>query len=110
MKSIAKMITASAAALSTFALVAMAAPAAQAGEYCVTSTSGTRGCGHATIEQCQASAAGGLRTCGRDPYFTNPSDALPSNALPYQRSLPTCEASFVRQSNRLSIDQAAMIS
>jgi hypothetical protein len=46
----------------------------------------------------------------RDPYFANPSDALPNNALAYQRSLPTREASFVRQSNRLSIDQAVMIS
>jgi hypothetical protein len=45
MKSIAKMITASAAALSAFALVAMAAPVAQAGEYSVTNTSGMLGCG-----------------------------------------------------------------
>lgn len=84
MKSIAKMITASAAALSAFALVAMAAPAAQAGEYCMTNTSGMRGCGYATIKQCQASAAGGLGTCGRDPFFSNPSDALSNNALAYQ--------------------------
>jgi hypothetical protein len=104
------MIPASAAALSAFALVAMAAPAAQAGECCMTNTSEMRGCGYATIEQCQASAAGGLGTCGRDPYFANPSDALPNNALAYQRSLPTREASFVRQSNRLSIDRAVVIS
>jgi hypothetical protein len=82
MKSIAKMITASAAALSAFALVAMAAPSAQAGEYCMTNTSGMRGCGYATIEQCQASAAGGLGTCGRDPFYADSSNALTNNALP----------------------------
>jgi hypothetical protein len=76
----------------------------------MTNTSGMRGCGYATIEQFQASAVGGLGTCGRNPYFANPSDALPNNALAYQRSLPTREASFVRQSNWLSIDQAVMIS
>jgi hypothetical protein len=76
MKSISRTIAASAAALSTFAFVAIASPAAQAGEFCGTNTSGMRGCGFSSLEQCQASAAGVGFTCDRDPYFTDVSTAM----------------------------------
>ena len=90
MKSIAKMITASAAALSAFALVAMAAPAAQAGEYCMTNTSGMRGCGYATLEQLSDLSLRQRRHLRARAFFTNPcnalaNDALSHNALAYQR-------------------------
>lgn len=78
MKTITKLITASAAALSTLAFVSIAAPAAHAGEYCSVNTSGMRGCGFATMEQCKATMSGGLGTCMRDPFYNN------SNALAYQ--------------------------
>lgn len=78
MTSVAKMITASAAAL---AFVAMAMPTAQAGEYCNTNTSGMRGCGYTSMEQCQASNSGVGGTCSRDPYYTN-------TALAYQPKQP----------------------
>jgi hypothetical protein len=77
MKPISKTMTASAAALSTFVIVAVAAPAAHAGEYCSTNTSGMRGCGYSSLEQCQASTAGTSATCARDPYYSN-------TALAYQ--------------------------
>lgn len=76
MKTISKMITASAAALSTLALVAMASPAAHAGEYCSTNTSGMRGCGFATMEQCLATTSGIGGTCARDPFYNNANGAL----------------------------------
>jgi uncharacterized membrane protein len=79
MKTIAKMITASAAALSTLAFVTIAAPAAHAGEFCSVNTSGMRGCGFSTLEQCQATVSGiGSGPCIRDPFYKN------TNALAYQ--------------------------
>jgi hypothetical protein len=79
MKTIAEMIAASAAALTTLAFVTIAVPAAQAGEYCSVNTSGMRGCGFSTLEQCQASVSGiGSGPCMRDPFYGN------TNALAYQ--------------------------
>jgi hypothetical protein len=72
------MITATAAALSLFALATTTASTAHAGEYCSVNTSGMRGCGYATMEQCQATMSGGLGTCMRDPFYDN------SNALVLQ--------------------------
>ncbi|WP_407181239.1 DUF3551 domain-containing protein [Bradyrhizobium sp. STM 3562] len=85
MKSIHKMLTAT-AALSTLALLAFAAPAAQAGEYCSVNTSGMRGCGYDTLEQCQATVSGGLGTCTRDPFYKDASTSLKGarSALAYQ--------------------------
>jgi Protein of unknown function (DUF3551) len=73
MKPISKLIT---AAASTFALLAMAAPAAHAGEFCKTDTSGMRGCGYATMAQCQAAVSGAAGTCARDPYYVDPNKAF----------------------------------
>ncbi|HEX9468216.1 MAG TPA: DUF3551 domain-containing protein [Bradyrhizobium sp.] len=83
MKSISKVLTAS-AALSTLAFVAMATPAAQAGEYCSTNSSGMRGCGYTSLEQCKASMAGINGTCDRDPYYTNANSGNASAAMAYQ--------------------------
>jgi hypothetical protein len=76
MKRISKLITGTAATLCTFAFVAMATPAAQAGEYCMTNTSGMRGCGYSSLEQCQASASGITGSCARDPFYSDPNNAL----------------------------------
>jgi hypothetical protein len=72
---ISKVLTAS-AALCTLAFVSFAAPAASAGEFCSTDSSGMRGCGYATLEQCQASMSGQMGTCARDPYYKDPKEAL----------------------------------
>ena len=76
MKPVTKMISASAAALCTLAFVAIAAPAAHAGEYCRTDTSGLLGCSFSSLEQCQASASGRGGTCARDPFYNYTKSAL----------------------------------
>jgi hypothetical protein len=76
MKQLSKAITASAAVLSTFAFVALAAPAATAGEYCRTDTSGMQSCGFDTLEQCQAKSSGTGGTCARDPFYKDASNSL----------------------------------
>lgn len=81
MKTLSKMMTASAAMFGTLAFMAMAAPSAKAGEFCMTDSSGMRGCGYTTMEQCRASASGKNGSCDRDPYINN---ASTSNALAYQ--------------------------
>jgi Protein of unknown function (DUF3551) len=76
MTPISKLTTASAAALCAAVFVSFAAPAAQAGEYCSTNSSGMRGCGYVSLEQCQAATSGLMGTCSRDPYYKDPKDAL----------------------------------
>lgn len=50
---------ASAAALFTFALVAVTAPSARADDYCITNgAQAAHGCGYPTMEACQAASAG----------------------------------------------------
>jgi hypothetical protein len=78
------MVAASAAALCTFAFVAMATPAAQAGEFCITNSSAMRLCGFSTMEQCYASASGINGTCARDPFYDNTNSANTNSALAYQ--------------------------
>jgi len=73
---ISKVMTASAAALCTLAFVSFASPSVQAGEFCSTDSSGMRGCGYATLEQCKMTNAGKNGTCDRDPFYKNPKDAL----------------------------------
>jgi Protein of unknown function (DUF3551) len=72
MKSIHKLMTAAAA----FSALALAAPAAQAGEYCSINSSGMRGCGYESLAQCQASMAGQNGTCMRDPFLQDARSAL----------------------------------
>jgi hypothetical protein len=88
MKTLSKIMTASAAVFGTLAFMAMAAPAAQAGEFCMTNSSGMRGCGYASLEQCRASASGINGSCARDPFYNNPTNALAYQAKPvHSRSL-----------------------
>jgi hypothetical protein len=57
------------------ALTFVALPtAAMAGEYCLTNTSGMRGCG--SIQQCLNSLSGTAGTCARDPFYQDPHSAL----------------------------------
>jgi hypothetical protein len=63
----------------------MATPVTHAGEYCNTNTSGMRGCGYSSMEQCQASNAGIGGGCARDPFYTNADSTSNANsALAYQ--------------------------
>ena len=91
MKPVSKIITASAAALSTFVLVAIASPAAQAGEYCRTDSSFMTSCRSSSLEQCQASASGRGGTCARDPYYKNPGSALAYQPKPARHVKPSAE-------------------
>jgi hypothetical protein len=84
MKPISKMIVVSAAALSTFALFAIAAPAVYADDYCITNgAQAAHGCGYPNMEACQAASAGIGGYCA-----AKPSSGIPSNALAYQPKQP----------------------
>jgi Protein of unknown function (DUF3551) len=74
MKSLLKLI-AVAAAVRALTLVAIPT-AALAGEYCLTNTSGMRGCGFATLQQCLDTLSGSAGTCTRDPFYLDPHSAL----------------------------------
>ena len=90
MKQISKAITASAAVISTFAFIALAAPAAQAGEYCRTDSGGMQSCGFSTLEQCQAKSSGTGGTCARDPFLKDASNSLayqPKHVRPAKQSI-----------------------
>jgi hypothetical protein len=59
------------------ALTFVALPtAAMAGEYCLTNTSGMRGCGFESIQQCLNSLSGTAGTCARDSFYQDPHSAL----------------------------------
>jgi hypothetical protein len=76
MKSFLKLI-AVAAAVRALTLTLLAIPtAALASEYCLTNTSGMRGCGFATLQQCLNSLSGLAGTCARDPFYQDPNSAL----------------------------------
>jgi hypothetical protein len=83
MKHLLKAAAAPATALVAMAFVALATPAAAAGsvDYCRTdTTSGMRGCGYASLEQCHAMSSGRGGDCYPNPFPSNGS----SNALAYQ--------------------------
>jgi hypothetical protein len=89
MKPISMMMTRSAASLCTLAFMVMAMPSAQAGEFCSTNSSGMRGCGYTSLEQCKASMSGINGTCDRDPFYDNANGANAksgnvSRAMAYQ--------------------------
>jgi hypothetical protein len=82
MKNVLRIAAGPASALLAVAFLSMSTPAS-AGEYCHTDTSGMRGCGYATMEQCEAAASGkGGAGCYRDPFLAEASN--PKNALAYQ--------------------------
>ena len=64
-----------AAAVRALTLIAMPT-AAVASKYCLTDTSGMRGCEFATVQQCLNSLAGTSGTCARDPFYQDPKSAL----------------------------------
>jgi uncharacterized protein DUF3551 len=83
MKHLLKWAAAPATALAAMAFVAIATPAAAANQvdYCRTDvTSGMRGCGYASLEQCQAMSSGRGGDCYPNPFPTSTS----SNAFAYQ--------------------------
>jgi hypothetical protein len=89
MKQFLKLAAAPATALCVMAFMTMATPAAQAGEYCSTNSSGMRGCGFSSLEQCKASMAGINGTCDRDPFLPAAGNSASNghstnNALAYQ--------------------------
>jgi hypothetical protein len=64
-----------AAAVRVLTLVAIPT-SALAGEYCLTNTSGMRGCGFTTLQQCLDTVSGRAGTCDRDPFYKDPNSAL----------------------------------
>jgi hypothetical protein len=75
MKKFLTLAAAPATALCAIAFMTMATPAS-AGEYCSTNSSGMRGCGFSSLEQCKASMSGINGTCDRDPFYKDPNSAL----------------------------------
>jgi len=74
MRSLLKLIAATAAVR---ALTLVAIPtAALASEYCLTNTSGMRGCGFTTLRQCLDSLSGCAGTCARNSFYQDPKSAL----------------------------------
>jgi hypothetical protein len=74
MKSVLKLI---AVAVAVRGLTIAATPtAALAGKYCLTDTSGMRGCGFATVQQCLDALSGTSGSCARDPFHQDPNSAL----------------------------------
>jgi hypothetical protein len=77
MKPTSKTLTASAAIVFTFALLAMTAPAAYADDYCISNgAQAAHGCGYPTMEACRAASAGIGGVCGAALSPGNPRDAL----------------------------------
>src|SRR5258705_1234594 len=68
-KQILKISAAPAGVLSALAFFSTATPAAAAPvDYCRTDTSGMRGCGFSSLEQCQAMASGRGSNCYENPF------------------------------------------
>ena len=78
MKQLLKITAAPATALFAMAFVAMVTPAS-AGEYCATNSSGMRGCGYTSLEQCQAATAGVYGNCYRDPFLAASATSTSTN-------------------------------
>ena len=77
MTSISKTFVASAATLFASAFLMMAAPAAQAEEYCITNgAQAAHGCGHPTMEACRAAADGIGGMCAQSGGAKTPNDAF----------------------------------
>jgi len=82
MKSTSTKITASAAALFTFALLVMTAPVARADDYCITNgAQAAHGCGYQTMEQCRAASAGVGGSCS---LSASSSSKNTGNAMAFQ--------------------------
>ena len=69
MKQILKISAAPAGVFCALAFFSTATPAAAAPvDYCRTDTSGMRGCGYSSLEQCQAMASGRGSNCYENPF------------------------------------------
>ena len=94
MKHLLKVAAAPATAFVAMAFVAMATPAAAASsvDYCRTDiTSGMRGCGYTSAEQCHTMSAGRGGDCYPNPFPSNSSASngtRTDNALAYQPKHP----------------------
>jgi hypothetical protein len=93
MKPTLKTFATSTAMLFTFALFAIAAPAVQADDYCITNgAQAAHGCGYPNMEACRAASNGIGGTCAPAPSSSNPSLApsanKPSSALAYEPRQP----------------------
>ena len=95
-KQILKISAAAATALFATAFVATATPAAAAAsvDYCRNDvTSGMRGCGYTSLEQCQAMSAGRGGGCYENPFPEGGRSASTStNAYAYQPKHPVSKA------------------
>ena len=90
MKQFLKISAAPAATLFAFAFAAMTSPAAASQiDYCRTDiTSGMRGCGYSSLEQCQTMSSGRGGSCYENPF---PSSSSTNNAYAF-----SAEASSVK--------------
>ena len=68
MKQILKISAAPAGVFCALVFFSAAAPAATPVDYCRTDTSGMRGCGFSSLEQCQAMASGRGSNCYENPF------------------------------------------
>lgn len=77
MTSISKTFVASAATLFASAFLMMAAPAAQAEEYCITNgAQAAHGCGYPTMDACRAAAGGIGGSCSQSGGAKSTNDSL----------------------------------
>lgn len=84
-KQILKISAAPAGVLCALAFFSTATPAAAAPvDYCRTDTSGMRGCGFSSLEQCQAMASGRGSNCYENPFPAGASGKASSSAYAYQ--------------------------
>jgi hypothetical protein len=100
MMQILKVSAAPAAVFCALAFFSTATPAAAAPvDYCRTDTSGMRGCGYSSLEQCQAMASGRGSNCYENPFpegasgKASASGKAGSSAYAYQPNRPKRHAS-----------------
>jgi hypothetical protein len=99
MKQFLKISATPAAASFALAFVAMTSPAAASPiDYCRTDvTSGMRGCGYSSLEQCQTMSSGRGGSCYENPF---PSGSSSSNAYAFQPKHPVSKTARKPVENR----------
>jgi hypothetical protein len=100
MKQFLKISAAPAAASFALAFVAMTSPAAASPiDYCRTDiTSGMRGCGYSSLEQCQTMSSGRGGSCYENPFPSGGSSS--SNAYAFQPKHPVSKTARKPVENR----------
>ena len=83
-KQLLKISAAPAGVFCALAFFSTATPAAAQVDYCRTDTSGMRGCGYSSLEQCQAMASGRGSNCYENPFPQGASAKASSSAYAYQ--------------------------